>query len=161
MSEASGYEYQQVCAWCGDELPCGVERFCSEDCEHAAYYVEPCTYCGLPADSVDHVIPLALRDTLREVGGWRNKWGRISDTVPSCRECNSVAGAKVFDTIDEKRRYIHDRMRDRYASVLRMPQWTDEDKAELGPGLRQYVDASQELASLVRARLRWRKCAQR
>ena len=38
----------------------------------------PCTYCGHPADTVDHVIPRA--------------WGGTDDTdnlVPACKSCNS------------------------------------------------------------------------
>lgn len=118
--------------------------------------VEACAYCGLPADTVDHVIPRSLRYMLTDLGGWRNQWGRITDTVPACKECNSTAGAMVFNTMREKREYIHERIEKRYRSVLRTPRWDEDELDELSPALQEYVRASDELARLTRERLRWR-----
>lgn len=115
----------------------------------------PCAYCGLPAESVDHVIPRSLRYMLTELGGWRDRWGRVADTVPCCRECNSVAGALVFNTMAEKRKYIHERLRIRYADLLRTPQWDEDELDALGPSLRGYVNASKDAANIVRQRLAW------
>lgn len=118
--------------------------------------VEPCAYCGLPADTVDHVIPRSLRYMLVDVGGWRDRWGRVTDTVPACHECNSLVGSMVFNTMREKRNYIHERMRVKYKSVLRTPNWDQDELDELSPIMREYVVASMELAHLIRERLRWR-----
>jgi len=115
----------------------------------------PCTYCGLPADTVDHVIPQSLRYMLQEHGGWRDHYGRITDKVPACKECNSMAGSEVFPSLTAKRRYVHARIAKKYASVLRTANWTAAELDEMGPMMFGYVLASQELAAITRARLRW------
>lgn len=54
-----------------------------------------CQYCLREGDQVDHIVP----------------WAYIHDDTDSnlltaCWLCNSIAGAKVFDSFDEKRSHI-------------------------------------------------------
>lgn len=116
---------------------------------------EACVYCGFPADTLDHVIPRSLRSMLLDVGGWKDRWGRVRNTVPACRECNTIAGNKVFNTLCEKRDYIQGKLRQRYRSVPQTAKWTDEELQGLGPVLQQYVRNSMEVAAVIRSRLRW------
>lgn len=51
-----------------------------------------CVYCGAPAESVDHIIPLAR-------GGWEHP----DNLVPACGPCNSSKGAKVLAEWDPER----------------------------------------------------------
>jgi 5-methylcytosine-specific restriction endonuclease McrA len=54
-----------------------------------------CAYCLGNATEVEHVVPWA--------------WSHCDDEdnlVASCRECNTIAGDKMFTSFDEKRAYI-------------------------------------------------------
>jgi hypothetical protein len=133
-----------------------VEAFpIGEFCELRNCEPNVCVYCGLPADSVDHVIPRLMRNLLADVGGWRERWPRITDTVWACRQCNSTAGGKLFDTVAEKRRYIHARYREKHARLLKTPDWTDDEIEALGPSLQQYMRTMRDHANLLRERLAW------
>jgi 5-methylcytosine-specific restriction endonuclease McrA len=113
----------------------------------------PCTYCGLPAESVDHVIPRNHRRAALAVGA---RWNaRVADTVPACCECNQLASALVFRGVVEKRSYIHQRLRARYSWALKTANWSEEELDELGPTLRSSVDAAIAAKRLIHRRLRW------
>ena len=58
-----------------------------------------CAYCGNHATSWDHVIPYAITQKHRR-----------ENLVPACMKCNGIASAKVFDSFEEKRLYILDRL---------------------------------------------------
>jgi 5-methylcytosine-specific restriction endonuclease McrA len=47
-----------------------------------ALYGQPCVYCGRPADTADHLVPVALD-------------GSDGPLVPACRRCNCKKGARV------------------------------------------------------------------
>jgi 5-methylcytosine-specific restriction endonuclease McrA len=69
-----------------------------------------CAYCGGRATEVDHVIPFTYcRDD--------------SDTnlVAACKLCNSLASDRVFDTIEDKRKFVLARRAARRVSY-RSPQ---------------------------------------
>ena len=60
------------------------------------YYGPRCFYCRKEiATTIDHVVPYS--------------WDAVNDIenlVPACSLCNCIAGDKMFDDVDEKRRYI-------------------------------------------------------
>jgi HNH endonuclease len=60
------------------------------------YYGARCYYCRKEiATTIDHVVPYS--------------WDAVNDIdnlVPACVLCNCLAGDKVFDDVEEKRRYI-------------------------------------------------------
>lgn len=84
--------------------------------------------------------------------GWVKKRNVI---VPCCSECNSTAGAKVFRTLTEKRKYIHDQYKIKYAKLIDSPYWTKEEVDELGTSLQSHVRRAYYAQELIRARLRW------
>lgn len=97
-----------------------------------------CAYCGEPASHVEHVVPWAVHAA----------WPTMDlpcQLVPACAECNYIAKAHNFDSPIEKRRFIQERLRRRYASVLRMPDWNDEELSELRPRLRAKVEVGLRL----------------
>lgn len=60
----------------------------------------PCGYCFQEwANSWDHILPVSER-------------GRNGGTnlFPCCKRCNSILNSKVFDTLEEKRAYIRERL---------------------------------------------------
>lgn len=124
-------------------------------------YVEPCYYCGIPATSLDHVIPVSMLAALEALGdddAMAAIMGRFRYRVlPACRECNSVLGNKYFDTVGKRREYVKESMRRRYKSVLEMPDWSDSDLATLSPTLQQYVLQALAERTYVRKRIAWRQ----
>jgi len=86
-----------------------------------------CRYCGDYAGGIDHVVPLSL----------------ISDHHPDnlvacCSRCNSTAGNKLFDSFQEKLKFINDSILRRIRG-LRIPIWLAEEYLELGHILRNKI----------------------
>jgi hypothetical protein len=105
-----------------------------------------CVYCGLTADTKDHLVPR----------GWSGEVDRSWVlTVPACRECNSAIGAKWAPTVTERRDLAHKHIRKRYAKYLSRFPHTKKDMAEMGPNLRSYCEAGLQMRELVHDRLNW------
>ncbi len=72
-----------------------------------------CYYCGEPSECEDHAIPHAL---VRRLGAARSGYG--TDTLPACHECNTLLGAQVFDTLEDRTEYICTRLKQRYSKEI-------------------------------------------
>lgn len=103
--------------------------------------VRSCAYCGMPATDKEHVVPKSL-----QAGSW---------LVPSCRECNLLAGSACFFTFAEKREYIRNRLSKRYRKLLETPEWDSQELSEMGEGLREFLVLSTVARNIVEQRLRW------
>lgn len=122
-------------------------------------FIQPCYYCGRPADSVDHVIPQVLIRQLEILGDtetWQQLYKRHKvKVVPSCKDCNHVLGPKYFSTLAERKAYVKKRLRQRKRNILQTPDWSDGELKELGPELRGYVEHVIALREETKLRLRW------
>lgn len=111
-----------------------------------AYPPGVCVYCGMPAGTKDHLIPRP----------WTGDARRSSvAVVPSCAECNSWIGASGEASIAGRRKIAHASLRKAKRQELAAPEWTSDDLAELGPALRQHVQAKQRARLATLARLAW------
>ena len=109
-----------------------------------------CHYCGAPANTKDHIIPVSY---LRNMS--TNKARRaIGQTVDCCAECNSLLGAKALFTIEERAEEIARMLSRRYKKELDAPVWTDEEIEDLGPSLRESIKGKQFLRNEVMERVR-------
>lgn len=138
----------------------GAKRFCSDRCRFRAWSapspdrVEPCTYCGVPAESVDHVPPRAYRLAILADSALRGRYPFIE--TPSCCECNSLLGARPLWTIKDRKRFLKGAIRKRYAKYLRIPDWEQGELRELGSGwLRNYVETGLLIREITKQRLSW------
>lgn len=137
----------------GEEEQEAVER-----ASHAATDKDcvPCTYCGVVAQSVDHTVPRWL---LRRAEGADINLSRLfllqRWTVPSCIECNSSLGNRIFRTLGERRKFAHAHIRRKYASYLRIPNWTNEELAAVAPSMAQSISDALRVRDWVRKRLAW------
>lgn len=115
---------------------------------------DPCVYCGQVADSLDHFVPRAYRRTVEE---WRKQegWEDVPDTVPCCRSCNSIAGANVFRTLQDKREFIQECLRRKHRRVMRPRFRTNEELAEFGFSLRSHIVMREDEAVRLLRRLSW------
>lgn len=117
------------------------------------YGLTPCVYCGMTAETRDHFVPRSWR---RSFPNWREgAWRNVPDTLPCCGQCNSIAGAHPFETIAGKRRYVQDRLREKYARLLASPFHSEEDLAALGPTLRSHVEKRETERIRLLMRLAW------
>lgn len=115
-----------------------------------------CVYCGVLADSEDHVVPRHLLSRAGELGLDLSRVMRMRTwTHPACRECNSMLSGRLFATIAERRRAAHAGIRRKYASYLRVPDWTDDELDEMGPKAQREIVAAMAIRDWVRQRLRW------
>lgn len=130
-----------VCAACAVDAVIDRDLSNYGDVFRAMSRMRICVYCGERACDVEHVIPKSS--------------GLPTYTVPACRECNVLAGAVQLGGFVQKCAYIKQALRRRYRHVLSMPEWDPEELAELGPGLRPWIQQSEKARQIVRERLRW------
>ncbi len=112
-----------------------------------------CVYCGEFADTKDHFTPvsaMAIFESLRRTA-------RGAFLFPACRNCNSIASNKVFKTVGQKRRYIQERLLEKYGNILYYAEWTDEElDDDIGPSLRLHILRGQFERDKLRRRIAWR-----
>ncbi len=111
---------------------------------------EGCAYCGVVADTYDHVPPLSMVHAMG-VGQFEGRMWR----VPACRECNSLLGSAPLVTVAKRREFVKKRLRVRYAKVLRLPSWSDAEIEGLGRGLQDVILEGASIREWVRRRLAW------
>jgi hypothetical protein len=118
--------------------------------------MEPCVYCGVPAQGEDHVIPqsymAAMSDVMSPLDITLRAWGH---TVPCCQQCNSMLGASALHTVAQRKSLVKERLRHKYARELAVPEWTQEEINALNGRLREHVVAAQARKVLIMRRLRW------
>lgn len=116
---------------------------------------EPCVYCGLLSTDKEHVTPKTWIDAMKEMRSMGFDVVVPEELiVPSCRECNLIAGDKLFDNFKEKRQHIANRLLARYNRFLHFEEWDDDEIAELSGRLREQVFYFNELVKIMKGRLR-------
>lgn len=111
-----------------------------------AYPPGVCVYCGLLADTRDHLLPRT----------WTGEATRKHVlTVPACQQCNSTIADRYLPSITARRRQAQQHIAHKYAALLKMPEWTSEDIAAMGKTLRSTIERGVFDRDLTRARLAW------
>jgi hypothetical protein len=104
---------------------------------------EYCTYCGVPANCLDHVIPVS---SYKNIAAEQRRGGEdLGLRTHSCQECNRFLGAKVFPTFYDRLIFSGERILKESKKFKRDASWTDEEIAELDDTLRSFV-ANRQLA---------------
>lgn len=107
-----------------------------------------CTYCGDPANGIDHIIPIVYQRVGKRMSADKNTGGPITY---ACRSCNSIAGDKHFASFDERCRYITSRLNTSAAPV----HWTLAELRRLDYTLRTFVIRERNRRLWMRARADW------
>lgn len=100
-----------------------------------------CFYCGEYGDEIEHVVPRRVL-----LPTW---------TVLSCTECNRMAGGEMFASVFEKLLFIREKRAKKYRKLLSMPEWDDEELAELKGRLRKMVEDWKRARECVLAQTLW------
>ena len=111
-----------------------------------AYPAGVCVYCGMGAGTKDHLIPRGKSGEARRA---------FVATVPACGECNSRINDHPSPSVAERRKVAHERLRKAKKKLLESPDWTDEEMAEFGPMLRNFVLKSAHDKATLHDRLEW------
>lgn len=113
---------------------------------------DPCTYCGQVSDTMDHIPPIHMVEQASLAGS--DQEGPFIK-VPACHECNSIIGSKRLLTIKARRNHVKDKLRAKYKHFLRIPNWDEDELAEVSPEFAKEIRASVKFGNHVRARLAW------
>src|SRR5690606_1956031 len=131
---------------CGEPLCTTIEHIIVIAPTRIAYPSGLCVYCGRSAGTRDHIMP-------RTVTGEAVR--RSVPTVPACGQCNSIINDSGVYSINGRRALAHKGIRRKYKKLLAMPEYSDEDLAEYGDGLRPFIEQSIVQREQVLARLSW------
>ena len=120
--------------------------------------IDPCYYCGLPGNTIDHVIPTSILNMLDRGSDPITyeefiKYRKLK--VPCCLECNNFLGSTYQKTIKERKIFLKKQLKRRYRKILKMPNWTQAEINELQPTLRSHVLAGLYERDLIRQRIAW------
>lgn len=104
-----------------------------------------CVYCGEVAQCLDHFPPLSV-----QLGGL---------LLPSCNECNLLAGVNWPYDFQRRAKYVLERLRLKYRREMETPDWCGAELKQLRGGLKGMVKKWQERKDYVARRLRWNALA--
>lgn len=103
-----------------------------------------CAYCGCMAEDWDHIIPQAVVKLLGT---------SFNMLVPACHECNCIAGYHLFASVRLKRKFIQAQLKKKYAKLLRLPEWSDDELEEMAWTMRVAIEAQQLKIRQLRKRI--------
>lgn len=106
-----------------------------------------CFYCGDVMSVFDHLPSLASLDFLESVGAVRYHL-----LVPSCQECNQLAGDNLNCSLEERKRFINQKLEKRYKRHIQASM-TDSDTSYMSERLRKSVEAFSALGREVQERI--------
>ena len=111
-----------------------------------------CTYCGEPADTIDHFPPLSRVSDYQAV----DETG-IYIKFPACRQCNSIAADTLDDSFLDRIERVKDRLARKYARFIRPPaaEWSQQDLDELDLNLRSAVLADSKKRDIYLSRIEY------
>lgn len=110
---------------------------------------DPCVYCGAMSTGWDHVPSIAAARGAIEAGC------HVDDPrkYRCCPECNTILGTSTETTVTGRRQIVRAKLRIKYATYLKMPQWDAEDLSEMEPRMAQHIRDCMRFAIHVRQRI--------
>ena len=111
-----------------------------------------CTYCGVMAQSRDHIIPHSY------LTGASRDHAPLMDralVVPACSECNGLLSNYWLPEIGLRAAYISRRLARRYKDLLAFPDWTATEVAEVATRMEKSIQASMSLREIIKIRIQF------
>jgi hypothetical protein len=108
-----------------------------------------CFYCGAMATGVDHVPPICHASLF--IGAE----GVDFDLVSACLDCNRTAGIVLHINKDDRKVYIYKKLLKKNAKLLTMPNWKEEELAEMNGYLKKQILSAIRKKSYLLERLAW------
>lgn len=110
-----------------------------------------CHYCGYPAETLDHIPPLSRYDDALAI---TDKFNPV--LVPSCGECNGLAGTELHISFLERQEFVKGKLRKKYKKIMSFKEWKwldDEDLSDYGDTMKQEIEQSIFLKKNILSRL--------
>jgi len=126
-------------------LRVGYQFTLEELAENASASIWDCRYCGEPADTRDHILPVTVTGKSAR---------KFVPTVPACNHCNTTLGALYLPSVRQRRAYLFDQFQTKYRRLLKIPPWATAELGELGPKLRRQVVADINRQKVAKRRIR-------
>lgn len=118
-----------------------------------------CIYCGCHNQAWDHVLPISVAAQLGlSRPNIRKHLFQGLNLVPSCSECNSIAGSKPFYSIRAKRKFIQDRLKKKHKQLLRHVIWDQKELEDIGPRMTAEIKKAMRNRYEVEMRVSWPFC---
>ena len=150
---------QIACVNCGtmcSQKTAKLRSYCSAACRAESWrnpaLNTPCCYCGVPANSVDHIPPQSVRGFLID-SGLTHKYPFIQ--VMACLECNSLLGTKPIWDVANRRRAIKKLLAVRYKRTLLMPDWSDRELGSMSKSMASTIQMRIDIREWITERLAW------
>lgn len=118
----------------------------------------PCFYCGEPSWGRDHVFPQSAQSAYFSISprfAAEMAAGFDVDTVPACVECNSLLGAGIDSSLRERTLRLKNRLAERHADLLDMPERDPEWFEGFEGHLRTFLEGQYARREILRLRLAW------
>lgn len=112
---------------------------------------DPCVYCGIRADTMDHVPPLRTVEMMADADIDRANLRKY----PACRECNSWLADCRLTGLTNRRAIVREKIRKKYKRLLRMPRWDEDELAELSEQFAEFMRKSSDAADIAKRRIGW------
>jgi len=136
-----------IMPWCWIETDCG-DALCMEPGhmiirrpQRLEYPYGLCIYCGEPGWTKDHLLPVGITGVALR---------KHVLTVPACGECNSLIGDTYATSITERRSIAKNGLRKKHWRKISSHEYSEEEIAEFGPGLRPtIIRAKQDRAAIL------------
>lgn len=112
-----------------------------------------CFYCGMPADTVDHVPPISRVDDYRSMG-LRHE---IFIKVTCCKDCNTKLGASLQLSLVERYNVRQKQMEKEFKKILKMPVWSSEEIKKMGRNMRSSIVVSMQQKEMLKERAYFRE----
>lgn len=139
-------QFSWAVSTCATEMCLNVEHLEIHHPLKLDYPKFTCVYCGVPARSVDHLMPST----------WTGFGHRASVlTVPACQQCNSAIGDSYAMSISDRRKIAQAYIAKRYRKVLSRPDFSEDELSEFEGNLRAAVLGGLEEKRIVQDRLNW------
>jgi hypothetical protein len=103
-----------------------------------------CFYCGEMATVVDHVPPFV-----------DYSFFNCGFLIPSCRECNSYLSDIYFETIEERVKYIKNKLNTKYRHILDTPNWEEEELKNMGENFCREIKGMLKLKQITKERIKY------
>ncbi len=93
--------------------------------------MKTCIYCGNHLNITrDHIIPVSFTSNSRHYEG---------KTVDCCSDCNSLLRNLLIIGINDRAKFLIKKYKNKYANILRSPDWSDKELQEIGENLRNSI----------------------
>ena len=112
-----------------------------------------CTYCGVQANALDHIIPVSYDYVSRKAAKFNKEL-----TIPVCNECNLILSDIWLPTISQRAGYLLEKYNIKYKKILKQPKWEEWEIEELGENMKKIVISNMSKKEDILERLKFLLC---